>query len=34
MEEQELPNNSETTEKTADMDINADETAAGTAPFK
>ncbi len=31
MEEQELPNNSETTEKTADMDINADETAAGTA---
>lgn len=31
MEEQELPNNNETTEKTADMDINADETAAGTA---
>jgi molecular chaperone GrpE len=31
MEEQELPNNSETAEKTADLDINADETAAGTA---
>lgn len=31
MEEQELPNNSETTEKTAEMNFNADETAAGTA---
>jgi molecular chaperone GrpE len=31
MEEQELPNNSETTEKSAEMNINADETAAGTA---
>jgi molecular chaperone GrpE len=31
MEEQELQNNSETTEKTAEMNINADETAAGTA---
>lgn len=30
MEEQELQNNAETTEKTAEMNINADENAAGT----
>jgi len=31
MEEQELQNNAETTEKTAEMNINADENAAGTS---
>ena len=31
MEEQELQNNAETTEKTAEININADENAAGTS---